>query len=702
MGGDGPGTTATRSGRYALGVLFVHGIGDQQRGETLGTWSIALTRWLRGWLGGDGRNGPRVDLRRVPVDRVRMTSADDGEGLEAAALRVTIGDKEGHWLLAESWWAQSVTAPRIGAFGSWLARVVPFLAIAQVWPHLRYNAEHLAALRHGLPRGIVLFPARLIRCVGAFALCLISVPLSAVIVVGVWLILLVLRLPLPGWKERVDKFAVRVAASLGDSYLLVQDPLQYDRMRDTVRNDLGSLARHCAAVAVVAHSQGAAIVHDVLCELAADAGHAGPTRLRASRLRVFASVGSGIWKLRRLRDLLYGLQRGVTLAPVWGILVTAGAVLVFLFGALLGAGAQLVVTGLLAAGGLLLVVLGLRATLAKVEDANPDAFKLDTKRFHPEFRWVDFWSTSDPVPNGPLVTTPTDGKSEPQTRKIYNLASMLSDHSAYAGNYDQFWPLLVGELFAADAGGDYWTAWRDSGEYEVVPVPEAGKEERLEAWRQRRNRVQWLMYARVTAAVLAVLAFVTAPAARTSLGQWLLDACTRAALLPDKLQQACGTPIGQQTDPAWYAGLIERLRHAPTLVGGIVLAALALGVYLLLVRPLWRSWQRATDEIVVHQRRPADPSWRGLAFKAAALIFSLPVIAAAWFAPAGAPAVAAGLSALWLVSYYIWQALDTHTRLAEPDAGAAQASRADGDVKAGAGEDSAGATASAAPAQRPL
>ena len=38
---------------HELGVLFVHGIGEQERGQTLTIWADALANWLSGWLGHD-------------------------------------------------------------------------------------------------------------------------------------------------------------------------------------------------------------------------------------------------------------------------------------------------------------------------------------------------------------------------------------------------------------------------------------------------------------------------------------------------------------------------------------------------------------------------------------------------------------------------------------------------------------------------
>jgi hypothetical protein len=663
---------------HRLGVVFVHGIGDQKRGETLGTWATALVRWLRGWLGG-GTDGTRVVLSEAPVDRVSVTG--DNEKIEAARLRVTIDRKERSWLLAESWWARSVTPPPIGRFGSWLARVVPFLAVAQVWPHVRYNAEQLGGLLTrgsggsvaGVGRAIEVV-VRVIRSIAAVLLLAVAIPLSAVMVVAVWVVLLLLRLPLPGWRDRIDKFVVAVAASLGDAYLLVQDPLQYDRMRDTVRRDVEAVAQICDAVVIVAHSQGAAIAHDVLRDLARDAG---PSPW-VGRIRMFASVGSGIWKLYRLREVFYGLKTGVTLAPVWGMMMVGGAGALALYGGLVGTTLQVTMAIALALVGAVLLGRGLRDTLAKVDA--PGAFTLDVARFAAGFRWVDFWSTADPVPNGPLVVGEADGQSEPCTRKLYNLSSMLADHSAYALNNDQFWPLLVGELFSADTGDDYWTSERDGQQFDVVPVPNWRDEELLPAWRQRRNRVLWLVYGRVVTGVLAAMALVTAPWLRVDIGDRLLGFCTRAGVLPAGLRQACGAPAPGQTDPAWYAGLVEQFRQAPELLGGLALALVVLAGFTLLARPLWRSWQRDTDEIVTHGRRPADPSLKRAVFQGLMVVFWSLTVVAVLGLPAGGATIAGASVVAWLFFYYVRLWLDARAVRAQPSGPA-------GDVDAATGPD---------------
>ena len=41
--------------RYELGVLFVHGIGDQKEGETLTAFGEPLIAWIRDWIAGHGQ-----------------------------------------------------------------------------------------------------------------------------------------------------------------------------------------------------------------------------------------------------------------------------------------------------------------------------------------------------------------------------------------------------------------------------------------------------------------------------------------------------------------------------------------------------------------------------------------------------------------------------------------------------------------------
>src|ERR1700750_3160281 len=53
-----------------LGILFVHGIGQQRRGETLVEFGEPLAEWLRRWKNHDKRGNPVIrwdDARLVPA-----------------------------------------------------------------------------------------------------------------------------------------------------------------------------------------------------------------------------------------------------------------------------------------------------------------------------------------------------------------------------------------------------------------------------------------------------------------------------------------------------------------------------------------------------------------------------------------------------------------------------------------------------------
>jgi hypothetical protein len=72
--------------------------------------------------------------------------------------------------------------------------------------------------------------------------------------------------------------------------------------------------------------------------------------------------------------------------------------------------------------------------------------------------WVDYYSTADPVPNGPLVTWISQERPEhdpeavnPEPRLVYNLRSVQGDHSFYFDNADEFLPQLALDL-AGKAG----------------------------------------------------------------------------------------------------------------------------------------------------------------------------------------------------------------------------------------------------------
>jgi transposase-like protein len=85
------GSAGSRVGKYDLGVLFVHGIGEQQQYSTLARFGGALQRWLRQWQ--DGRRGDRPESDRVappPSVDVRVVDAHPGDPKVPAHAEVEV------------------------------------------------------------------------------------------------------------------------------------------------------------------------------------------------------------------------------------------------------------------------------------------------------------------------------------------------------------------------------------------------------------------------------------------------------------------------------------------------------------------------------------------------------------------------------------------------------------------------------------
>jgi hypothetical protein len=98
-------TAANEPVRCRLGVLFVHGIGEQREGETLVAFGEPLIAWLRQWIAGRGsaalrrRDGGSRPAAVTPVApnglEARDTSIADGAHVRIAATLVA-GPQDSH------------------------------------------------------------------------------------------------------------------------------------------------------------------------------------------------------------------------------------------------------------------------------------------------------------------------------------------------------------------------------------------------------------------------------------------------------------------------------------------------------------------------------------------------------------------------------------------------------------------------------
>jgi hypothetical protein len=481
--------------RSEFGVLFVPGFGEQQPGTAIASLAGAIYRWLFRW-----NSRPHRWAGSPPVlsDAVLSSTSGTDEPAHltlAVPLQLSTGERDARWLLAESSWADLFTPPRFLGVARWIWKVSTCLLVLQfVIPMHRHWRR---AMRTGKP-----WHRRLAdRVIAVCYLAPMAVAAMASVVLSLLLLTLAVveKLPIPRIDQAVRWVAVKISAVLGDSYMLAHCPVQFAAMRTQVARDLRWLQDRCEKVAIVAHSQGAAIAHQVI----RDGG------CRPGNLQAFVTVGQGISKLHLLQRMDWDPR--VYRAAWWSrLLVTAGLLLAGLpaLGLLAGhwASATIVKTLVsmpvsvpLLVAGFVIIAIGVRIAMRAVSgDLEQDLALPDAG-----FTWSDYYASADPVSNGPLITgsgqAPGSDQAAPdQVRllpgpcnQVYNSASILFDHNRYLRNQDQLLSRLLNDLTAA--------AYGDSR-----VRPEIVRDEDLIEVGQRRHRlILWLIALRALSVGLA-------------------------------------------------------------------------------------------------------------------------------------------------------------------------------------------------------
>ena len=425
---------------YRLGILFVHGMGQQERGDTITQMGDALTEWLRRWLGND-RFSLRDATLRGPEATASGTTSPAASGRANATVVLTRkkddpepGDK---WLLAESWWADAFRQATLGELVAWAIGVGPWLIASQA-----------AGLEHRLRRP-GRSPLRWLIDEAVFAILVIIAAVVAALITPLALALLLFSLiPIPVISGFVQGLARNLSGSFGDLLVFVRSPVRFAAMAERVRQDIEWLDRNCDRIMVVAHSQGSAVAWQAIRRTAQR-----PEGERA-QIAMFFTFGQAFRKLKSLhrlhtrvggfRQLLFAvLATASTL-----FLLIAGVVGYFTVGTLIGAGgdlgelwdrAALAVVAIVASFVTVGIIQLLLAKYAEANDAKAQDLILndvvDVRAALPGISWVDLWASADPAPNGPLFTKQVDGVA---SYRIRNLASTALDHSVYWSNMTEF------------------------------------------------------------------------------------------------------------------------------------------------------------------------------------------------------------------------------------------------------------------------
>lgn len=490
-----------RQERSEFGVLWVAGFAEQRPGTAVAAFASAVYRWLYRW----NARPPLLHASPPALSDTVLASASGADDAPAhvrlaVPVHLSTGSHNARWLLAESSWADLFTPPRFLGVARWIWKVSTCLLVLQfVIPmHRHWNR----ARRRGKPWHRRLADGVIAPCY--FILMAVAATVSVLLSLALLTLAVIEKLPIPRIDQAVRWVAVKVSAVLGDSYMLAHCPVQFAAMRTKVARDLRWLQDHCDKVAVVAHSQGAAIAHQVLKDDCDQLGN----------VQAFITVGQGISKLRILQRMDWDPR--VSRAAWWSrLLVTIGMVL-----------AGLPAIGLLArhwtsapivkivldmrswlvllCAGVAIIAIGVRVAMHAVRSDIEEDLALPNAGFW----WRDYYASADPVSNGPVISgrvrRPADDQAAPPRllpgpcNQVYNSASILFDHNRYLRNQDQLVSRLMNDLTAAAYG--------------VSPAdPAIVHQDDLKQAGQRRHRL----------VLLLIAARILAPVITTAL--WLLN-----------------------------------------------------------------------------------------------------------------------------------------------------------------------------------
>jgi hypothetical protein len=399
-------------------------------------------------------------------------------------------------------------APRFLDLARWIWKVSTCLLVLQFVIPVRRNMYQARSNPDGLT-----MPRRLAHVAAALCCALLmcgAAMLSILLSILLFALAMAAKLPIPRIELAVRWVVVKISSVLGDSYVLAHCPVQFAAMRTKVAHDLRWLQERCGKVAIVAHSQGAAIAHQVL----KDGDYRKEDDYPSGALRSFITLGQGIAKMHLLQRMDWDPK--AHRAAWWSrLLVTTGmacagfpafAVLasrrirwpVLLVPATAPWSLALIISGLvvIASG----VICATRAVRTEVEQdvRLPAACS--------QFSWIDYYASADPVSNGPLMTQPAEncacGTEPTPCNEITNFQSLLADHNGYLRNQDELLSRLLNDLVAA-AYGD--------GRIEPRPPSLVSAHALTAASQGRRRRAAWLVGARVLTAALGVAQFFYLP-----------------------------------------------------------------------------------------------------------------------------------------------------------------------------------------------
>ena len=408
------------------GVVFVHGIGDQQASGTLLDWSAPIVDLLTDWRRDHGVPGDPVVRSDYDLTGARLPYVE--LGIEPYA-----GRPAQTWVLTEAWWAQSTRPPTLAAMLTYTLRALrPILrgitrgyrVLERRWSRRTEVARAYAYREHGYQHAGLVKESLAgrrhdwIYWLDMWQMHLTYVAVPAIFAVSYIALLLYdpfRRIPIKALQDSATLKSIdyKLTKWFGGLPNVSDDKIQSANVRTRLVSAIRGLRdQGCSRIVVVAHSGGAVVSFETLCD--------------------------PVYKNEPV-DKLITLGEGLGLA--WRIEERHGAL--------------------------------------------PDDSRLkgDLRSIRPKLRWVDFWSTYDPAPAGPIASPPGVKLVRHQSRTAINRMSILEDHGAYWDNDEDFLIPLVQNIDTPAGQASDSRFFRDSS---LVTVRSAWRRSRvaiLALWR---------------------------------------------------------------------------------------------------------------------------------------------------------------------------------------------------------------------------
>lgn len=532
--------------RYHLGVLFVHGIGEQAKADGLLMCAEPLLRWMQ----------KALSTSHLHISKVRFGLSGGVDDPAHAVVSVRpAGQAEQRWLLAEGRWAGEVRQPTFFTLAGWMLTTGAWMIVSHF-------------LRQMQSRGGVLSRVGRVLRVAMFALPLVVLNQALVLILTVLAVI-----PVPRLRAMLSDVLLALTGVLGDTFVFVDNKVQKAAIVSETRRRLKWLSSRCDVIVVLGHSQGAAVAYEAL--------RAAP---KQENIRLFITYGGAIAKIHEVEHLSEHSPSEFLLANL-AIAATAFGLVALLRVVWRYADNEAAWAGMT----WVLMALGSLAMMFYNLSDHRHALKEKIRRLPSclprHVRWVDVYATADPIPNGPLfndcgrlsgaadplrnsgVSTGDSTRLRGRSVPIVTLRSWLADHTSYWTDSSPFIPLVARQLLKT-------AGLNDLAGYIASNARQVRKE--------HAARATWLVRSRWATAAACVVAPIVLSDLLYPIGDVTLQLSAQADV------------IGS----AWVSGLREERLWQPSIGAFAVVGVVAL--WNLAYTAIWRSWDAAS----------ADRLWR--------------------------------------------------------------------------------------------